>query len=164
MTVTCKSLNYSVKEERDRYIISNTVYSASLGLLFITSLFEMMLPNSTTYKIPIILIIYKDDSEKNVIVDEKLHVSGTSNYEYCVSDIQISKWFKSYFVSAIITIFLMLFLAAFVVCFVLPNAHNILSLGALCAIAIIIIISSVNLVKQVNSIKRYKKTDEVYTL
>ena len=159
MNVICEAPGYNVSNYGKDYIISNEIYSTNILMLMIASAFEMFLPDSTTYKAPVSIIIHNDGSECNVTVDRKLHIIGTDDYEYVISNSQLSKWYKSYFVAGVVTVALVFILLSFITFAVIPNSHNPIAIVCMLIVLCVFATSAIDLVKQLRLVNKLRRIE-----
>lgn len=126
MNVICKNYDYTVKEFDDRIVVSNSTYDAKYGLILLLSVLEFFSPDSDIYCVPVTIIIPKSDSNNNteIVIDEKLRVHGSEDYEVVINKSEYDKWKRSYLITNIMTIIVSLLILVFAMILVIPSDMN----------------------------------------
>lgn len=123
MNVICQNYDYTVKELDDRIVVSNSTYNAKYGLILLLSVLEFFSPDSDMYCVPVTIIIPKSDSNNNteIVIDKKLRVHGSEDYEVVINKSEYDKWKRSYLITNILTIIVAVIILAFALALVIPS-------------------------------------------
>lgn len=159
MNVICNADGYSVQKNTTSYVVSSEVLASNSLLLFFASFLEMFLPDPTTYRAPIAIIIKDDDSKGEVTVDKNLKVTGTNDYEYVIINSQLRKWFHSYFIMWIVTILLVTILALFIFLTFFQEISNPIYILCFFVVLGILIVDCVRMGKQIVKIRTLRRID-----
>ena len=159
MNVICNADGYSVRKNATSYVVSSEVLASNSLLLFFASFCEMFLPDPTTYRAPISVIIKDDDSMGEVTVDKNLKVTGTNDYEYVIINSQLRKWFHSYFIMWVVTLLLVAILAVFIFLEIFPEMSNPISILCFFVVLGILIVDCVRMGKQIVKIRTLRHID-----
>lgn len=126
MNVICKNYDYDIREFDDHVEVHNSTYDARCGLLLLLSILEFFSPDSDLYAVPITIIIHKNNSNCNadIVIDKKLRVHGTDDYEVVIIKSEYDKWKRSYLITNIMTIITALLILAAALAIVIPSDMN----------------------------------------
>ena len=156
MNITCHAEDYSIEEKEDMIVVSNKVYDSNSILLFLVALLEMLLPDTSTYRLPKSIIIPQSNQDQPIIIDKKLNVKGTDQYEYVFINEQLKKWKRSYLITNIITILAILILFFLFIYNAFGDEGNKLALIPAAVILILTVIAIVRLWRNLREAKKIK--------
>lgn len=156
MNITCYAEDYSIEEKEDMIVVSNKVYDSNSILLFLVALLEMLLPDTSTYRLPKSIVIPQSNQDQPIIIDKKLNVKGTDQYEYVFINEQFKKWKRSYLITNIITILAILLLFFIFIYNALGDEGNKLALIPAAVILILTVIAIVRLWRNLREAKKIK--------
>ena len=125
--MNCMNENYTYRTDGKRTIIYNSYYeNTNLFLLLVTAIIELFLPDKDSFDIPVAIEIF--DTNKKIVIDKKLNVTGSNQYNYFIPRKHYEKWKRSYAIALCLMITLHLLISALVLyIFVVPGHFNPLS-------------------------------------
>lgn len=159
MKVICNADGYTVEERSNYFLVTNRLYSSKLGFLLLTSALEMFIPDKTTYKIPKSVLINKNEDENVVEIDNKLNITGTSDFEYVLIKTQYKNWKHSYLIMNIMTVILSFVLVLFCLYITFLDGFKWIMLIPLIVVALFCVMLCRNTFKEVVVAKKIKKVD-----
>lgn len=150
--VDCKAENYKVKEMEDFYLVYDWRYGQKTFLVFVLAVFEVILPDTYSFNVPVAIKIKKTESP--VLVEKDLKVTGTSEYEYFLPEKHYKQWRITYNFAFILLIFLAL-AVTILAGYIFMENRNVIT-GACFGIMIFITAAVVHkYVRQLKIVKKY---------
>lgn len=127
MNINCLAENYSYKKEGDSIIVYNDYYEKSKGILLVSAIMDILIPDNDSFNVPIAIQVCEEGS-KEIIIDEKLNVIGSEQYKYFIPRMHYEKWKSSYAIIYCLLMILQLFVSGILLyIFVIPAKFNILA-------------------------------------
>lgn len=158
MNIVCKNDNYTVTEFDDHVKVSNSIFDSKFSSILLLSILEFFSPDSEMYKVPLTIVIRKNDINigSNIVIDKKLEVHGTKDYETVIVKSEYDKWKRSYLIMNILTIIVAIAILAFAIMIVIPSDMNIIV--AAVVLAFFVYLPAALIVRLCRQFKRIKST------
>lgn len=123
MKIECKQNYYTYRIKNNRVVFYNELYNNSVLVLLFTAIIEAVLPERNSFNLPI--AVEAEIGNNDIILNEKLRVSGTSKYSYFIPFEHYNKWKKTYAVIYCCLILLELLVSCVLLyIFVVPSHFN----------------------------------------
>lgn len=156
MPIICKKDNYEITQINDKYYAYNSLYLENPKHVVLQAAFEAILPDPTSFHIPLI-IGFKPNENEEAIINKSLHVTNATEVEYYMVKDHFRLWKLSYLLLNILVIIGTIFLSSgmiwIYVC--LDNLNKVLLAG----IIILYLYLAFLLVKLIRQLKLMRKKD-----
>lgn len=155
MGIKCMADNYSYKKEGDNIIVYNQFYDNDKRTLLISAIFEMFIPDTNSFNIPVAIQIC--DLNNDITINKNLEVTGCSKYYYYIPREHYEKWKKSYALIYYLLIVLQVFVSGLLFyIYVVPAKFNILAGVIFGCVFFMLILLIYKFKKQKELVKKYQ--------
>ncbi len=159
MGIKCNAQNYKCVEVGESVLVFNSLYESNVLTLFIAAFFEIFLPDSNNFYIPLAIELHRDHNNE-IRIDKKLVVFGTNKFTYFIPKEHYYKWKKTFRVSFwIIMLIGMMVSALLMYIFLFPSKWNVFVGLSFAIVFSMTVLLGIKFRKQNNLIRKYELKD-----